>query len=911
MPDPKTWGVDTGYVDAREQWKDAPAPTIEAILEAMGAGADGPPESPVVVARKGAAADLGDAVEVRFEGGGSAAVDGGLPPDAPLGYHRLVARDGSERDLILSPGTCWLPPGLRSWGWAVQLYSARSTRSWGIGDLGDLADLGRWASGTGANMVLLNPLHAPKPGPQQPSPYFPSSRRWRNPLYVRVEDVPGASELVDDLESVASQGRKLNAGERIDRDEVYRLKMEALETIWRRLGPHPPAFQRFRERHGASLTDFATYMTLAEHHEGGPATWPAKHRDPRRPAVKKFRVENEERVLFHEWVQWLLEGQLVAAGEQIGLVHDLAIGVDPDGADAWLWGDVFAQGVKVGAPPDLFNSHGQDWGLPPFDPWRLRAASYRPFVETLRASFTGAAGARIDHVMGLFRLFWIPGDAGPADGTYVRYPYGDLLDVLALESHRAQAYVVGEDLGTVEDVVPEQMAARRMLSYRLLWFDEDPSAYPELSLAAVTNHDLPSVAGMWTGEDLQEQRDLGLDPNEDAERDVRDRFKKATRLRDTASPEDAVKKAYGLLAKSSSAVVVATLEDALAVRRRPNQPGTTEERPNWSMPLPVPIDELPELPLVKSVARTMARGRRKGAASACSWPLAEATGRLPEIRHDYVSLSEVKLHYAEAGSGPLVVMLHGYPDFWYSWRHQMPFLAERGFRVVAPDMRGYNLSDKPRGVAAYRIENVVRDVRELVEALGDGPARVVGHDWGGVVAWYFAMAHPVLLERLAILNAPHPQRYVRSMNLSQARRSWYIGFFQLPFLPERLVAANDYEVLRKLFRHDPARRDAFTEEDVELYVEAARRSGGLTYPINYYRALLRPNPLPALRWRPIDRPVQVLWGDGDRFLESSLAQPDPTWVSDVRVRHFPEASHWIHHDEPDEVNRLLGDFLGA
>jgi pimeloyl-ACP methyl ester carboxylesterase len=366
-----------------------------------------------------------------------------------------------------------------------------------------------------------------------------------------------------------------------------------------------------------------------------------------------------------------------------------------------------------------------------------------------------------------------------------------------------------------------------------------------------------------------------------------------------------VKKAYGLLAKTPSAVAVATLEDALAVRRRPNQPGTTDERPNWSMPLPVPIDELDQVPLVKSVARTLARGRRVGAA-------APGGGREEsQIRHDHVELSEVKLHYAEAGSGPLVVMLHGYPDFWYSWRHQMPFLAERGFRVVAPDMRGYNLSDKPEGVGAYRIQRLVGDLRELIERLGDGPAHVVGHDWGALVGWYFAMAHPVLLDRLAVLNVPHPQRYVRSMNPRQALRSWYIGFFQLPFLPERFVSGNDFETLRKLFRHDPSRSGAFTEEDVELYVEAARRSDNLRYPINYYRALLRPNPLPALRWRPIERPVQVIWGDEDRFLEASLAAPDPWWVPDARLHRFPEASHWVHHDEPDEVNRILGEFLGG
>ncbi len=365
-----------------------------------------------------------------------------------------------------------------------------------------------------------------------------------------------------------------------------------------------------------------------------------------------------------------------------------------------------------------------------------------------------------------------------------------------------------------------------------------------------------------------------------------------------------MKKAHSLLARASSAVVVATLEDALEVRRRPNQPGTTHERPNWSMPLPVPIDELDDRPLVKGVARRLARGRRRTRDAAELAPV--------DVRHGYAQLSEVKLHYAEAGpsSGPLVVMLHGYPELWYSWRRQIPFLAQRGFHVVAPDMRGYNLSDKPPGVGSYRIQSLVGDVKDLIEGFG-GRAHVVGHDWGGVVGWYFAMTHPVLLERLAILNAPHPQRYVRAMNPRQMMRSWYIGFFQVPWLPERLMARNDYEVVRKVFRHDPEKPGAFTAEDVERYVEAARRSDELRYPINYYRALFRPNPLPALRWRAIERPVQVIWGERDRALGPELAEPDRRWVPDVRVHRLPHASHWVQQDAPDEVNEVLGRFLSG
>ncbi|MDQ3957767.1 MAG: 4-alpha-glucanotransferase, partial [Actinomycetota bacterium] len=323
MPDPKDWGVDSGYFDDQDEWRDAPPETIASVFEAMGATEGGPQESPVVVARAGKPLDVAGAVEVVTEDGGSAAPGDELPP----GYHRLVYADGSEKELISSPGRCFLPEGLRTWGWGVQLYSARSRRSWGIGDLGDLADLGRWARGEGAGMLLINPLHAPKPGPQQPSPYFPSSRRWRNPLYLRVEDVPGADAAVEDLAGIAARGRALSERETIDRDAIYALKMDALARIWP-LRRDSPAFHDFRARHGASLTDFATYMTLVEHHGGGPLGWPQEHRDPRGSAVTRFRVANEDRVLFHEWVQWLLEDQLTRASEEIGLVHDLAVGVD-------------------------------------------------------------------------------------------------------------------------------------------------------------------------------------------------------------------------------------------------------------------------------------------------------------------------------------------------------------------------------------------------------------------------------------------------------------------------------------------------------------------------------------------------------------------------------------------------------
>jgi 4-alpha-glucanotransferase len=315
-------------------------------------------------------------------------------------------------------------------------------------------------------------------------------------------------------------------------------------------------------------------------------------------------------VRFHQWLQWLLDRQLGEASSHLPVVHDLAVGVDPAGIDAWLWQDSFARGMKVGAPPDEFNTHGQDWGLPPFDPWKLRAAGYVPFAETIRGALRHAGGLRLDHVMGLFRLFWIPDGVSPADGAYVRYPADDLLDIVALESHRAGAYVVGEDLGTVEEHVREELGERQVLSYRLLWFeDRPPQEYPVQALAAVTTHDLPTVAGMWTGSDLEDQRRIGLEPNEESTEAIRNRLTTTLGLADDAAPEEVVAGTCRLLAAAPSMLVTAALDDALAVEQRPNMPGTTDEWPNWSIPLPMPLEQIEDDPRPRRMAEILSRRR--------------------------------------------------------------------------------------------------------------------------------------------------------------------------------------------------------------------------------------------------------------------------------------------------------------
>jgi pimeloyl-ACP methyl ester carboxylesterase len=282
-----------------------------------------------------------------------------------------------------------------------------------------------------------------------------------------------------------------------------------------------------------------------------------------------------------------------------------------------------------------------------------------------------------------------------------------------------------------------------------------------------------------------------------------------------------------------------------------------------------------------------------------------------ELVHRYADLGDVRLHYVEAGEGPLVLLLHGFPQFWYQWRHQIPALVGAGFRVVAPDMRGYNLSDKPPGVQAYRVELLARDVERLILACGERTAVVVGHDWGAVAAWIAAMRHPGRVERLAILNVPHPARSLDGLSKPrQLLRSSYIFFFQIPRLPEEVIRAGDFALLRSVFRSDPVQPEAFTAEDIERYIEAIAQPGALTASLNYYRALLRyPGETRALLKR-VEAPVLVIWGERDRFLSRRLAEPPRLWVPNLmRVKRLPNASHWVAEDRPLEVNTLLLDFL--
>jgi 4-alpha-glucanotransferase len=627
-----SWGVSFGYNDGSGAWCPAVESTRATIRRAMGAPENGdapPPASHAVFVATPAhpfVTPVGGLLHL--ENGGTLAIQTGqgLPPETPFGYHSLHRTDEIVTQVIVSPGHCVLPDGLKTWGWAVQLYAMRSTRSWGIGDFGDLRTLNDWSIERGAGMVLVNPLHGASPViSQQPSPYFPMTRIYRNPLYLNIEQIPGFDDVAAELAPVAARARALNDQRRIDRDEVFRTKYTALDLLWERFrgrsGLDQSSFAAYQAAEGNVLRDYATFCTYVEAHPSSWFDWPESMKRPDASGVATFRNECADRVQFHAWVQWLVDEQLREAGRGLALMTDLAIGCDRGGADGWMWPESFSLGMSVGAPPDQFNTLGQTWGLPPFDPWRLREAAYEPFIRTVRSAFRHAGALRIDHVMGMFRLYWIPEGLTAKEGCYVYVPFADLLGIVALESHRAGAYVVGEDLGTIEPYVREELSSARILSYKLSQFEPGPAAeFTPLALAAVTTHDLATVAGAFTGSDLADQRSIGVAPNEDGMRQVRRDlaaragFDNLPEIGDTPvgtqflpTVDQVVAGVYADLAASPCAILTGTLDDALGVAERPNMPGTIDEWPNWRIALPVDLDTALADPRVANLATILNR----------------------------------------------------------------------------------------------------------------------------------------------------------------------------------------------------------------------------------------------------------------------------------------------------------------
>jgi 4-alpha-glucanotransferase len=692
----RAYGVATEYWDWVGEHVTVSASTIRSVLGALGVEASTDEAvavslleaverpwrrmlPPVVVVRSGQTPSVpvhvphGDhvVVEVELEDGGRRplsqldrwveprVVDGAqvgeavfeIPAGLPLGWHTLHATsdEGSaSAPLVVTPDRLQLPEALADdgsrWGLMTQLYQVRSSRSWGVGDLDDLAELAVWsAADLGADFVLVNPLHAAEPvGEMEPSPYLPTTRRFVNPLYIRVEAVPEVAYLPAEerptLDQQAEQAKQSNSAPELDRDASWRAKRVALRAVFD--VPRSPGrerdFQRYCAEQGQGLVDFATWCALAEAHFLPWGAWPEELQDPRSQAVAAERERLVDEVTFYCWLQWVADQQLAeaqrraeVAGMKLGIVHDLAVGVHPEGADAWGLGPALARGVTVGAPPDAFNQQGQDWSQPPWRPDQLAELGYAPYRDMLRTVLRHAGGIRVDHIIGLFRLWWVPQGLSPKDGTYVRYDHEALVGILALEAHRSGAVVVGEDLGVVEPWVRTYLEERGVFGTSILWFERDdkgrplpPEKWRELCLATVTTHDLPPTAGYLAGVhvDLRDRLGLLTRSVEDervadaAERDsVLDLLRKRGLINGEVSEQQVVEALHRFLTWTPSRLLGVSLADAVGDRRTINQPGTHKEYPNWRVALsdgsgrPLLLEDVVRSRRARSLARAVRR----------------------------------------------------------------------------------------------------------------------------------------------------------------------------------------------------------------------------------------------------------------------------------------------------------------
>lgn len=698
------FGVSISYQDQAEETKLVSAPTIRAVLQAMGVDASTRASCraalariaitrwestlpPSVVVRQTAdkSSPWRSWVHVRndepvrlwvdLEGGGRrhdvalskdkpklGSIDGVavteivvlLPRDLPMGYHRLVAVTDErqhECELIVTPERLTMDPSLvehRGWGVAAQLYSARSSRSWGVGDLADLGELSSWfGRELGSAFTLVNPLHSAAPTPpMEASPYLPITRRFANPIYLRVEAIPEFAYLGEaarqEIDVIAAPLLAAdNDANLLDRDATWAGKRRALELVFGvPLSPGRQAgFDAYVRDEGQGLTDFATWCALAEVHGPRWDRWPAELQQIASAAVSREAQRLSKRVAFHRWLQWQLDEQMAAvqhgakdAGMPIGIMHDLAVGVHRFGSDTWSDPLGMARAVTVGAPPDNFNQVGQDWSQPPRRPDQLAATGYRSYRDMLRTLLRHSGGLRIDHVLGLFRLWWIPKGMPSSAGTYVRYDHHAMVDILVLEAARAGALVVGEDLGTVQPWVRGFLAERGILGTTILWFERKkgvpipPAKWRANAMATVTVHDLPPTLGFLAGAHVRLRHELNLltrsleDEQAAFEGELsawRTMMEDAGLLRPQASEDEVVVALHRLMTWSPAKLLAVTLTDLVGDRRIQNQPGTDKEYPNWQMPVCGPdgevvlIDELPSLDRLRAIVGAVG-GHRRG-----------------------------------------------------------------------------------------------------------------------------------------------------------------------------------------------------------------------------------------------------------------------------------------------------------
>jgi 4-alpha-glucanotransferase len=610
-------GIVTDYEDWKGSYVKVPAETLAAILDAL--------EQP------GPDSVLGEsAAEAEAAGSGSAE---SMPDDSVASAAESEAATGDAHPLV---------PSRRQWGFAVQLYSVRSRESWGHGDLHDLAELARWsAAELGAGFVLVNPLHAAEPlPPVSASPYLPMTRLFTSPLYLRVEDIPEYAALpaadkaaIDRLAAPLREAN--NTPYLIDRDAVWTAKRQALQLISKvpLTGPRQAAYESFQADRGRRLQQWSDWCALAERHGADWRDWPAELTNPHQAARAVAGDPGLAAAAeFHAWLQWHADQQLAAAqqtaitaGMAHGIIHDLAVGVHPGGADAWAMQGLLVPGFSVGAPPDGFNQLGQDWSQPPWHPRRLAATNYQPLTELFDATLRHGGGIRVDHVMGLMRLWWIPSGQPPDRGAYVRYDHEASVGALARAAARADAVAIGEDLGTIDRWVSDYLASRDILGTMMLWFARaadgtplPPARWRRACMATVGTHDVPPASSFVTGDHVTVRAELGLlkAPQE------RERAETAAMLAgwqaaleaeglltpgQQPDPAQFTVALYGYLRKTPALLLGVLLADAVGDRRTQNIPGTSSEYPNWQIPLcdgqgkPVLLEELPGIRLLREV----------------------------------------------------------------------------------------------------------------------------------------------------------------------------------------------------------------------------------------------------------------------------------------------------------------------
>ncbi len=588
-----------------------------------------------------------------------------LPGDLPLGYHRLFVEklDGERLGdcrLIVAPERCYQPPSLsggeRIWGMAVQLYTLRSERNWGIGDFTDLAEFAAAAAGLGADFVGLNPLHALFPAdPEMASPYSPSSRKFINVLYIDPEKVPCFDKCAHAVNLVADPAFKaktaaLRETAGVDYTGVTQSKMAVLEAV--HAGFHSQAtkaeldaYGEFVARHGEALQDFALFHAMQARAAAAPpgqGAWPADYAGPASPEAQAFTREHPGEVEFHAWLQWVAAEQLAAtekaardAGMSLGIYRDLAVGVSGGGAEAWSDPDLYTAGASVGAPPDPLALQGQDWGIPPMLPDVLRERAYQPIAELFSSNMGRGGALRIDHVMVLFRLWWVPAGQPSSAGSYVYYRLDDLFAILALESHRRQCLVIGEDLGTVPEEIRKAMPDYGVWSYRVFYFEHAPDGrcrapedYPPEALVTISTHDLPPLTSYWTQSDIDLREQLELYPEEgmadgaraERQRDLQrildalaERELISAERRDLAAHPDLdpelLSALIRYLGQARAGVAAVQLEDWIGLDTPVNVPGTGDEYANWRRKLPQTWERLLEREDVWELARILGNAR--------------------------------------------------------------------------------------------------------------------------------------------------------------------------------------------------------------------------------------------------------------------------------------------------------------